>query len=139
MLTHVILSADALAALRANIPPSAILVGQNILKDVQWLQLAEGVDYFSLVDISALFRVWSPTRGEYTTFSQDHCSKVWLGAPERAHHNAIEDACISMALFNTYRSVQWDPVRLRQLQNATLAAPRIPGFSSRYPVVDNCW
>ena len=65
-----LLSADALASLRAHIPPNAILVGQNILKDVQWLQLAEGVDYFQLIDISALFRVWNASRGEYTTFSQ---------------------------------------------------------------------
>jgi len=35
-------------------------------------------------------------------------------------------------------SVQWDPARLYQLQMATLHAPRIPGFSSRYPEVDGC-
>jgi RNA exonuclease 4 len=157
--------ADALASLRAHIPPNAILVGQNILKDVQWLQLAEGVDYFQLIDISALFRVWNASRGEYTTFSQgksararlfvhltcavasinvcllfvDHCAKVWLGTPDREGHNALEDAAISMALFNTYRNVQWDPVRLQQLQFATFTATRIPGFSTRFPVVDNCW
>ena len=92
-------------------PPNAILVGQSILKDVQWLQLAEGVDYFSLIDLSALFRVWNQQRGEYTNFSQDHCAKVWIGVGERAHHNAIEDAAISMSLFNAYRMVQWEPNR----------------------------
>jgi hypothetical protein len=86
-------------------------VGQSILKDVQWLQLAEGVDYFSLIDLSALFRVWNQQRGEYTNFSQDHCAKVWIGVGERAHHNAIEDAAISMSLFNAYRMVQWEPNR----------------------------
>ena len=154
--------ADALASLRAHIPPNAILVGQNILKDVQWLQLAEGVDYLQLIDISALFRVWNASRGEYTTFSQgkisfscillhliddiqsfalcsDHCAKVWLGTPDREGHNALEDAAISMALFNTYRNVQWDPPRLQQLQYATFTSPRIPGFSTRFPVIDNCW
>ena len=73
---YCIYTADALASLRAFIPPNAILIGQNILKDVQWLQLAEGVDYTSLIDISALFRVWNPLRGDYTTFSQDHIAKV---------------------------------------------------------------
>ena len=86
-------------------------MGQSILKDVQWLQLAEGVDYFSLIDLSALFRVWNQQRGEYTNFSQDHCAKVWIGVGERAHHNAIEDAAISMSLFNAYRMVQWEPNR----------------------------
>ena len=103
------------------------------------MQLAEGVDYASLIDISALLRVWNPTRGDYTTFSQDHCAKVWLGIPERKQHSALEDASISMALFNTYRAIQWDPIRLSQLQHATLTQPRVPGFSSRFPVVDNCW
>lgn len=131
--------ADTLAELRAHIPPNAILVGQNILKDIQWLQLAEGVDYASLIDISALLRVWNPAHGDFTTFSQDHCAKVWLGIPERKQHSALEDASISMALFNTYRSIQWDSVRLSQLQHATLTQPRVPGFSSRFPVVDNCW
>ena len=104
-------AAEALALLRAHLPPNAILVGQSILKDVQWLQLAEGVDYFSLIDLSALFRVWNQQRGQYTNFSQDHCAKVWIGVGERAHHNAIEDAAISMSLFNAYRMVQWDPNR----------------------------
>ena len=121
------LLAEALALLRAHLPPNAILVGQSILKDVQWLQLAEGVDYYSLIDLSALFRVWNQQRGQYTNFSQDHCAKVWIGVGERAHHNAIEDAAISMSLFNAYRMVQWEPNRLYQMQMATLSSPRIPG------------
>jgi RNA exonuclease 4 len=130
--------AEALALLRAYLSPDAILVGQNILKDVQWLQLAEGIDYRQLIDLSALLRVWNVGRGEYTTFSQDHCAKVWLGIGEREHHNAVEDAMISMSLFNTYRFVQWDANRLYQLQQATLAAPKIPGFSAKHPVIDGC-
>lgn len=130
--------AQALALLRAHLPPNAILVGQNILKDVQWLQLAEGVDYFALVDISLLFRIWNPSRGDYTIFSQDHCAKVWIGVEERSHHNATEDAAISMNLFNAYRNVQWDLPRLFQMQMATLSAQRVPGFSSRFPVIDGC-
>lgn len=136
--THGLPLAEALALLRAYLSPDAILVGQNILKDVQWLQLAEGIDYRQLIDLSALLRVWNSARGEYTTFSQDHCAKVWLGVAEREHHNAVEDSIISMSLFNTYRFVQWDANRLYQLQQATLAAPRISGFSVKHPVIDGC-
>jgi hypothetical protein len=128
-----------MAYLRSHLSPNAILVGQSIQKDVQWLQLAEGVDYHSLIDLSGLFRVWNPARGEYTNFSQDHCAKVWIGVGDRTQHNAITDAAISMSLFNAYRTVQWQPERLLQLQMATLAAPRVPGFSALYPVVDGCW
>lgn len=130
--------AEALANLRAHLLPNAILVGQSIHKDVQWLQLAEGVDYFSLIDISGLFRVWNPPRNEFTVFSQDHCAKVWMGYDKSPQHNAVVDASVSMSLFNAYRTIQWDPIRLAQLQQATLLAPRIPGFSSLHPVVDGC-
>jgi RNA exonuclease 4 len=130
--------ADALALLRAHLPQNAVLVGQNILKDVQWLQLAEGVDYSSLIDIAPLFRAWDPKRGAYTAFSQDHCAKVWLGIEQRTVHSALEDAAISMSLFNRYRSLQWDPDALYNMQMATLQSPRVPGFSATHPTVDGC-
>ena len=129
---------ETLNALRRSLPPNAILVGCNILKDIQWLQLREGVDYASLIDLSALFRVWNTQRNEYTSFSQDHCAKVWLGIMDRAHHDALTDAAISMNLFNAYRSVQFDGMRLSALQYNTLMAPRTPGFSSLNPTVDGC-
>ena len=131
--------AEAMAYLRSHLSPNAILVGQSIQKDVQWLQLAEGVDYQSLIDLSGLFRVWNPTRGEYTSFSQDHCAKVWIGVGDRTAHNAVTDASISMSLFNAYRTVQWDSARMQNMQRATLEAPRVPGFSALFPVVDGCW
>jgi hypothetical protein len=128
-----------MAHLRAHLSPNAILVGQSIQKDVQWLQLAQGVDYAFMIDLTTLFKVWNPQRGEHTIFSQDHCAKVWIGIEDRKHHDAVADAAISMHLFNAYRNVQWNPNLLYRMQAATLAAPRIPGFSAVHPVVDNCW
>ena len=75
-MSYYVITAEALALLRAHLPPNAILVGQSILKDVQWLQLAEGVDYYSLIDLSALFRVWNQQRGEYEFFSRSLCQGV---------------------------------------------------------------
>lgn len=65
--------------LRAHLPPNAILVGQNIQSDVAWLQLAEGVDYHSLIDLALLFRVWDSNKNEFVVFSQDHSASVYLG------------------------------------------------------------
>ncbi len=129
---------EAMASLRQMLPQNAILVGQNILKDINWLQLVQGVDFHSLIDLSGLFRVWNPTRGEYTSFSQDHVAKVWLGLPVRPNHTAIDDAGVSMALFKAYLHVQYDHAKLYHLQYMTLMAERTPGFSSRYPVLDGC-
>ena len=36
---------QALATLRQCLPPDAVLVGQGIGQDVQWLQLHEGRDF----------------------------------------------------------------------------------------------
>ena len=49
--------ADALMTLRSLLPPNALLVGQNIKKDVDWLQLVEGLDFASMIDLAALFRL----------------------------------------------------------------------------------
>ena len=37
--------AQAVGILQAALPPHAVLVGQNIAKDVQWLGLKEGVHF----------------------------------------------------------------------------------------------
>lgn len=128
-----------MAQLRASLPPTAILVGQSIYRDIQWLQLVEGMDYTSAINLTDLFRVWNPTRGTYTHFTQDHCAKVWLGVDSREHHDAITDAAISISLFNAYRTIQWDMTRLYHLQCLTMQhSPRIVGFSTEYPVIDGC-
>ena len=42
---------ESLRYLREQLPRHAILVGQNIRKDVEWLGLKEGVDFESLMDL----------------------------------------------------------------------------------------
>lgn len=96
---------EGLKQLRALLTPHTVIVGQNILKDMQWLGLREGADFGSLIDLSALFRVWNPRQQAFTNFSQDHAAKVWLGVQDRPSHAALEDAGLAMALFNAYRSV----------------------------------
>ena len=49
----------ALQVLRDHLPPHAILVGQNIGKDVEWLGLKEGVDFHSLMDLVSALNVRS--------------------------------------------------------------------------------
>lgn len=69
--------AEALQVLRKWLPRDAVLVGQNIRADVLWLGLAEGADFGSMLDLSALFRVWDGAK--YAYFGQDHVAAVWLG------------------------------------------------------------
>ena len=51
---------EALRYLRDFLPPHAVLVGQNIGKDVEWLGLKEGVDFHSLMDLVSPFRSMVP-------------------------------------------------------------------------------
>ena len=50
--------ATAMEILKSKLPSNAVLVGQNILKDVNWLGLVEGTDFDSMVDLAALLKVW---------------------------------------------------------------------------------
>jgi RNA exonuclease 4 len=43
---------DAVQQLRSCLPRDAVLVGQNILQDVQWLGLREGTDFKSCLDLA---------------------------------------------------------------------------------------
>jgi DNA polymerase III epsilon subunit-like protein len=42
---------EALSVLRSHLPKTAVIVGQNINKDIEWLGLKEGADYESLQDL----------------------------------------------------------------------------------------
>lgn len=128
----------AVEAIRSHLNPDTIVIGQNILKDIQWLGLQEGKDFGSLVDLTALFRVWNPPRNSFTYFSQDHVAKTWLGIEQRQTHNATEDAYISMSLLHAYLNVQWDPNLLHQYQMITLNSPRTLGYASHTGAIEGC-
>jgi RNA exonuclease 4 len=130
---------DALVTLRSYLGPNAILVGQSITKDVQWLGLHEGLDYGSLIDLSGLFRAWNEQRKCWTNFSQDHVAKVWLRIEDRPTHDALTDASISMSLFNTYLSIQHDPASVQYMQASTLAAERTPSYAAVHGSIEGCW
>jgi RNA exonuclease 4 len=94
--------AQAVAMLLRCLPHNAILVGQNIAKDVQWLGLKEGQHFeqvgcgcpgawspfcccahlqlrlgpLQMMDLTGLFRVWNPQYNSYSVFGQDHLAKV---------------------------------------------------------------
>jgi RNA exonuclease 4 len=56
---------DAMIKLREALPKDAILVGQNILKDVEWLGLQRGVDFEGMLDLAAMLRCWNPAHNRY--------------------------------------------------------------------------
>lgn len=69
----------SLFVLQQYLPASAILVGLNIRKDVEWLKLQEGKDFASMIDLAGLYRVFNNKHNNWTAFGQEHLVKVLLG------------------------------------------------------------
>lgn len=130
--------ADALAKLREYLPSSAVLVGTNIGQDVKWLGLRALDDYASLLDLSALFRVWDSSKKRYSYFSQDHVAKAWLGhaRPSGQSHDAVGDSVISMMLLFEFLRVRHNSQHLSSLREKTVQLPREPSFAVRHAVFE---
>mmetsp|Transcript_39713 Transcript_39713/g.97611 ORF Transcript_39713/g.97611 Transcript_39713/m.97611 type:complete len:279 (-) Transcript_39713:448-1284(-) len=136
---HGMTLAQAMTILRQHLPKNSILVGQNIEKDVEWLQLQEGTDFQGMVDLSALFRVWNDRYKSFTYFGLDHASTVCLGqANDGAAHNAVSDAVKSMQLFNLYCRTQSSPEALTKMHASLLSAPVAPSFAKLNPSYEGC-
>lgn len=80
---------QAMGYLRQYLPRQAILVGQNIAKDCEWLGLLEGQDFLQLMDLTGLYRVWNPQYKTFSVFSQDHLAKILLNWDTSMAHNAV--------------------------------------------------
>lgn len=126
--------AAAVEQLKSCLPASAVLVGQNILQDVQWLGLREGVDFQSCMDLAGLYRVWNTKYNSWTVFGQDHVATVLLGWNlQDMSHNAAFDALKSIKLFNLYQQMQQDPAGWQRAQQALLDAPPTLSFAKQNP------
>ncbi len=137
---HGVPLAHALATLRTHLPKDAVLVGQNIAKDVEWLGLVQGADFGSMVDLAALLRVWNPRFRSHTYFAQDHYAAVWLGYARTEHdaHDAVADAVLSMRLFHAYTAVQHDAAAVHAIGARVLATVAKPSFAKLHPEWEGC-
>jgi RNA exonuclease 4 len=90
---------DALAQLRAYCGPDVVIVGQAVQNDINWLGLVRGQDFRDVVDLAEVFACDLGKR--IVKHSLRNTAFGLLGAqmnPE--YHNPVEDAVISMRLFN---------------------------------------
>jgi DNA polymerase III alpha subunit (gram-positive type) len=128
---------EAISTLRAHLPPDAVLVGQNIGKDVEWLNLRQGKDFESMMDLAGMYRTWNDKYKTWSIFGQDHVAKVLLGWDnEGVAHDAVTDAVKSIRLFNHHQQLQQTPGAFEAAQQALLATPPAPSFAKRNPIFD---
>eukprot|EP00210_Caulerpa_lentillifera_P006043 g5775.t1 len=124
----------ALDALRRLLPKDGILVGQNIGKDVAWLQLKEGKDFHSMIDLAGLYKVWNSKFHSWTVFSLEHLSNVIFGLHLNGRpHNAVDDAIKSIRLHKYYMLHSSNKVTWENLKRDLLRIPAPLSFSKRYP------
>ncbi|PRW05824.1 Small RNA degrading nuclease [Chlorella sorokiniana] len=125
---------QAVGILQAALPTHAVLVGQNIAKDVQWLGLKEGVHFEQMMDLTGLFRVWNPQYKSYSVFGQDHLAKILLNWDTGVGgHDAVGDAVKSIRLFKLHQQLQPTPEQWQAAQAALLATPPQPSFARQNP------
>jgi hypothetical protein len=94
--------AEAVEKVRALIGPNVVLVGQRPKGDIEWLGLKEGIDYAEAIDIGASFRTWNARYKDWNWFSLRHEAYGLLGVNMSEHHSPVEDAQVSMRLFNRF-------------------------------------
>ena len=61
-----------LREVKALLGPDVVLVGQGVASDINWLQLEEGTDYDSVVDLAQMFKMYNSRYGNYSYYSLSH-------------------------------------------------------------------
>jgi hypothetical protein len=126
----------AVDLLKQHLPKHAILVGQNIAKDVDWLGLKDGEDFGQLMDLTGLFRIYNERYKSYSVFSQDHLAKVLLAWDVSGNHDAVGDAIKSIRLFNLYQSTVGYPDKWKEVCDRVLGVEPEPSFAKRNPTFE---
>lgn len=130
---------EALALVRSHLPKSATLVGHNIMIDVQWLGLVEGVDFAGMVDLAGLWRVWNTKYKTWSVFGQDHIASCLLKLDPNRSHDACADAVISMQSFQLHSQLQAaQGEALQQAKQVLLDTQVAPSFARRNPTFEGC-
>ena len=52
--------------------PDVVLIGQRVKVDINWLQLKQGTDYDSVIDLAELFKVYNFQHDNYIFYSLSH-------------------------------------------------------------------
>lgn len=131
--------ADAMVLVRRCLPSrKAILVGQNVSKDIEWLGLREGEDFKGVVDLCGVWRTWNPKFKTYSVFSQDHLVRRLLkGQLELSEKHCAEgDSVKSMKLFQLWRELHHEPEKLQREKEKLLEGAPEPSFAKRFPTFE---
>lgn len=130
--------AQALQLVKSVITPNSLIVGQNILKDINWLGLTESVDYHSLCDLAGCYRVKNQQYHNWSTFSLSHIAKSLLGLVQSEPHHAADDAYLSIKLYALHKrlSEKSNDELKKKADELLLSTTADASFSKRFPEID---
>ena len=107
---------SAIELLKQHLPKEAILVGQNIDHDIEWMHLTEGKDFQNSIDLAEVFKGWNSKYNHISYHSllheAQHVLKISTIDASKEHDPAL-DATLSVQLWN---KVKEDPSKLPQYQ-----------------------
>jgi len=116
--------AEVVAIVKGLLSPDAVLVGQAIDHDVEWLGLVPGKDFGKMLDICKIFRQRMPSilghaasvlkkkeedGGAEASKSDDPSSDAYLGFATRYRHFSLRHVCVNL-LDEDIQSGVHDPV-----------------------------
>lgn len=107
---------SAIELLKQHLPKEAILVGQNIGHDIEWMQLTKGTDFRDSVDLAEVFKGWNSKYNHVAYHSLLHEAQHVLRIntiDASKEHDPTFDATLSVQLWN---KVKEDPSKLPQYQ-----------------------
>jgi hypothetical protein len=104
----------AVEGLKEKLPRDALLVGQGIKHDIEWLSLSSGVDFAASFDIADMFKLRVKDKlvdgvpvPRYRFFSLRHTVLALMGVDmQSADHNPVDDAAYSLRLFLKYKDAE---------------------------------
>jgi len=126
----------AINIIKSELPTNAVIIGQNITMDLEWLGLkGNGEDFRTFIDLRDIWRSWSEYYKSYTHYSLTHQAKCILNVKQK--HSASYDAITTMKLFQYYLWCRYYNIALFQHKINTLKNTQIePSFSKKNPVFE---
>jgi RNA exonuclease 4 len=127
---------QATKMIKSVLPQTAILIGQNILKDIGWLNLKEEIDFAGMMDLAGLWRVFNTKYKNYSYFSLHHKAKALLGYKHVGAHDPATDAILSIQLYNLYKQLEHYPAQVAFAHQLLLNTSVDESFAKKYSVYD---
>ena len=129
----------AINIIKSELPTNAVLIGQNISMDLEWLGFKQGEDFREFIDLRDIWRSWHSYYKAYTHYSLTHQAKCILnyGNSDKQKHSASIDAITTMKLFQYYLWCRWYNMqtfhnKINLLKNTI----QEPAFAKKYPMFE---